>query len=306
MNVLDFTKKFPNEAACKEHFKEMRIKQGIVCKDCGSKEHYWLAPKSQFECKECHFRTTLKSGTIMQSSHISYRVWFLTILFMTTTKKGISACEMQRQLGHNRYQTVWKLMHKIRGLMGQRDDLYNLCGTLEFDEGHFETEIPNKKRKKLKRGKGSERQKNVAVVAESTPLEDLEKGTKSNQCRYFKMRALETQDSSSVNSLFEELIEKDSVVFSDMATHYNGIENYVDVHIIEKSSKKTTTETLKWVHIAISNAKRNFLGVYHKINGKYLQSYLNEFVYKLNRRFCKDLFQRVLIAAIFPYWYKSA
>ncbi|WP_185095099.1 transposase, partial [Riemerella columbina] len=74
---------------------------------------------------------------------------------------------------------------------------------------------------------------------------------------------------------------------------------YVEIYVTEKSSKETTKETLRWVHIFISNAKRNLLGNYHKIKGKYLQLYLNEFVYKLNRRyFGERLFDRVIIAAI--------
>lgn len=59
---------------------------------------------------------------------------------------------------------------------------------------------------------------------------------------------------------------------------------------------------LKWVHIAISNTKRNFLGIYHKINGRYLQYYLDEFVYKLNRRNFKSIFERLVVASVYPYW----
>ncbi|MEN5133466.1 transposase, partial [Elizabethkingia anophelis] len=73
----------------------------------------------------------------------------------------------------------------------------------------------------------------------------------------------------------------------------------VELHITEKSNKETTKEILKWVHITISNAKRNLLGNYHKIKRKYLQLYLNEFIYKLNRRYFGDkLFERLVIANI--------
>jgi len=73
----------------------------------------------------------------------------------------------------------------------------------------------------------------------------------------------------------------------------------VELHITEKSDKQTTAETLKWVHIAIGNAKRNLLENYHKIKRKYLQLYLNEFVYKLNRRyFGERIFDRLVIANI--------
>lgn len=71
----------------------------------------------------------------------------------------------------------------------------------------------------------------------------------------------------------------------------------------EKSNETTTKETLKCVHIAISNAKRNFAGKYHKIKRKYLQLYLNEFVYKLNRRyFGERIFDRLVIANITGLW----
>ena len=76
-------------------------------------------------------------------------------------------------------------MHKIRSAMGKRDALYQLEGAIEFDEGYFEKATSEKV--KLKRGRGSQRQLNVAVMAESTPLEDLETKTKNSQCRYFKM-----------------------------------------------------------------------------------------------------------------------
>ena len=92
-------------------------------------------------------------------------------------------------------------------------------------------------------------------------------------------------------------------MFSDRANTYLNISDYVDTHMSEKSTKETTATTLKWVHIAISNAKRNLLGVYHKIKGKYLQLYLDEFCYKLNRRyFGNRIFHRLVLAVAKSYW----
>ncbi|SIT97876.1 ISXO2-like transposase domain-containing protein, partial [Epilithonimonas bovis DSM 19482] len=94
-------------------------------------------------------------------------------------------------------------------------------------------------------------------------------------------------------------IDNQSIVFTDKSTSYVDISDFVELHITEKSDKETTNETLKWVHITISNAKRNLLGNYHKIKRKYLQLYLNEFIYKLNRRYFGDkLFERLIIANI--------
>jgi transposase-like protein len=239
----------------------------------------------------------------MENSNLPFQVWYLAILFMTATKKGISACEMQRQLGYRRYTTVWSLMHRIRALMGKRDDLYSLTGMVEFDEGFFTIAVSHARMGKLKHGKGSQQMQDVGVLAESIPLEDLETGKETKQCRFFKMAVLDSQKADSVNLFIDKNVTPDSVLFTDQSNTYQKLHRHVDLHVTEKSTKETTAKMLKWVHIAISNAKRTFLGVYHQISVNYLQNYLNEFNYKLNRRFSADLFDRVIIAAVFPYWY---
>lgn len=297
MNIIKFVEAFPDENSCKLHLKALREKQGIKCKSCGCEKHYWLEAKSQWQCSKCRFRTSLRSGTMMENSNLPLRKWFLTIAFMTFSKKGLSATEMQRQIGHKRYEPVWAMMHKIRRAMGNRDALYTLEGFVEFDEGHFETEQNASTNANLKRGRGSQRQVNVAVLAESTPLEDIETGEVSSQCRYFKMKVLESFEKQEINEVIRQNVEDTTIVFSDKSTSYVDISDFVEVHITEKSDKKTTKTTLRWVHITISNAKRTLLGIYHKIKGKYLQLYLDEFCYKLNRRyFGERLFDRLLIA----------
>ncbi|MFT6810921.1 MAG: hypothetical protein ACJA01_004167, partial [Saprospiraceae bacterium] len=118
---------FPDERSSRTHLKAQREKEGVLCKKCGHTEHYWLQGKEQWQCKSCSFRTTLRSGTMMlQSSKLPFQFWYLVIALMTITKKGFSALEMQRQIGHKRYEPIWFMMHKIRAAMGQRDDLYQL------------------------------------------------------------------------------------------------------------------------------------------------------------------------------------
>jgi len=254
---------FPSNESCKIHFRYQREKEGVQCKKCGSKKHYWLKSKWQWQCTECDFRTTLKSGSIMEGSKVDFHTWYKAMAFMSYGKKTISAAELQRQLEHPKYDTIWRLMHKIRSAMGKRDALYQLEGAVEFDEGYFEKATSEKV--KLKRGRGSQRQSNVAVMAESTPLEKIETGQKSNQCRYFKMKVLTNHKSEQIDQLMEENLEGKNIIFSDKSTSYVNISNYVQVHLTEKSDKQTTKSTLKWVHIAISNAKRTLLGVFHKI-----------------------------------------
>ena len=303
MTILEFMNEFPDEQSCRQDFKMQREKEGIYCKKCSSSKQYWLQNKWQWQCSSCKFRTTLRSGTIMEGSNLPVRKWYLAMIFMTFSKKGISAKELQRQLGHNRYTTIWSLMHRIRNAMGNRDSQYTLEGTVEFDETFFQKAAPDDIR--LKRGKGSQKKQNVAVMAEADFLEDIETGKISKSCRYFKMAVLGSHKTESINKTVKENIENKSFVLSDKAKSYLQISKYVQTHMMEKSSQETTIKTLKWVPIAISNAKRNLLGVYHKIKGKYLQLYLDEFCYKLNRRyFGHDLFKRLTFAVAKSYWYK--
>ena len=235
----------------------------------------------------------------MQGSNLSFLIWYKTMFLMTTTKKGFSSKEIQKQLGMKRYEPVWAMVHKLRKAMGNRDARYTLEGMIEMDEGYFTIESSELEKSKGKRGRGAAGKTPVSVMAESVQLEDIETGEKSSQCRYFKAKVLESHQADEVNDTVKESFDEKSIVFTDDSSSYVDISDYVELHFSEKSSEKLTKETLRWVHITISNAKRNFLGNYHKIKGKYLQMYLNEFVYKLNRRyFGEKLFDRLVIAGI--------
>lgn len=124
MTILEFLREFPDNDRCKRHFRLQREQEGVTCKQCVGTKHCWLSSKWQWQCSSCSFRTILRSGTIMENSNLSFHTWYTCMAFMTFSKKGISAMELQRQLGHTRWETVWKLMHKIRAGMGKRDSLY--------------------------------------------------------------------------------------------------------------------------------------------------------------------------------------
>jgi CRISPR/Cas system-associated protein endoribonuclease Cas2 len=298
MRIIDFLAEFPDELTCKLHFKNQREIQGVVCGKCSCTKHYWLQSKWQWQCSSCDFRTGLRSGTIMHKTKINFQLFYLCIAFMSATKKGISACEMQKQLGHKRYTTIWTLMHRIRNAMGQRDDRYMLDGSVEFDEGYFMHAVSENT--KLKRGRGSQQKQNVAVAAESTPLEDIETGEQSSHFRYAKMKVLESHNAKELNKVVQENIEKKSVLITDKSTSYEDFSKLFDSHNVYKSTAEVTKTTLRWVHVTISNAKRNLLGVYHSMHKNYLQNYLNEFCYRLNRRYFKEkIFDRLVIATIY-------
>ncbi len=158
MRILDFYKEYPDELSCKLKFKEIRDQEGITCKKCGGLAHYWKKDKWSYECKKCKFRTSLRSGTVMQSSKLSFQYWFIAMHLITSTKKSFSAKEIQRQLGHKRYEPIWAMMHKIKSVVGLRDADYQLSKWIELDEGFFETvDINRDKQVPAKRGRGSQK-----------------------------------------------------------------------------------------------------------------------------------------------------
>ena len=130
MDLLEFAKHFENETSCEAHLKMIREKEGIVCAKCGCKERRWKKSRKSWICKECGHETTLTAGTVMHGSNLPLMYWFKAIHLLTSTNKSISVKEMQRQLGHKRYQPIWEMMHKLRSVMGERDDLYEWKTTL--------------------------------------------------------------------------------------------------------------------------------------------------------------------------------
>jgi hypothetical protein len=134
MNLIKFLNKFPNEQACIDHLRNLKEGSMIVCNRCGGINHYWLQNKLMHECKDCKRRVSLRSGTCLIHTKLPFQYWYMTLFLMTATKKGFSALEMRRQLGHKRYEPIFEMMHKIRAAMGKRDDQYLLNDMIELDD----------------------------------------------------------------------------------------------------------------------------------------------------------------------------
>jgi hypothetical protein len=306
MNLLGFYKEYPTEESCKKKFREEREKAGIKCKKCGNTTHYWHKTREEFQCKKCGHRVGLRSGTVMHASKLPFQYWFIAMMLLTTTKKSFSAKEIQRQIGHKRYEPIWALMHKLRLVMGLRDEKYTLSDEIELDEAYFVTvDLENKKSEKRKRGKGSQRNTTVLVLAESKEVpEEMQKKDKPNRkVKYIKMKVLPNSTSEQINDRASKVIEPSSTIISDGSKSYYKLNEIVDNHKSEIVSKTKSFKLLPWVHIAISNAKRLLLDIHHHIDKDFLQSYLNEFCFKFNRRYFEEkTFERLLIASVSYKW----
>jgi transposase-like protein/predicted RNA-binding Zn-ribbon protein involved in translation (DUF1610 family) len=301
MNLLKFQELYPDEQSCKAKIKELRDKHGVSCAKCGCTKHYWKKDKEMYECSLCGFRTSLKSGTVMHKSKLPFRYWLLAFHLVTATKKGFSTKEIQRQLGHKRYQPIWCMVHKIRACMGARDAGYILCGTLELDEGFFSVETPqDQKNEPKKRGRGSQSKAAVLVMVESEPDTRNPEKKKGRKVGYLKMKVISDLKSETITNQVKEHVSPKSCLDTDDSTSYVGLKDVVaEHHPVKVDDKKQVGKTFPWVHIAIANAKRWLLANHHDIKREYLQFYLNEFCYRFNRRyFGEALLDRLMICAI--------
>lgn len=303
MNLINFIEQFPDEASCRAKFKEFRDKQGIVCRKCGHTEHYWQQSIEKYQCKKCNTRTSLRSGTVMHGSNLPFRYWFIAMHLITSTKKTFSALELQRQIGHKFYEPIWYMLQKLRTTMGIRDSKYQLDNVVELDEGFFTSVNIDKEKddeEKRKRGRGSQKQSTVMVMAKTIyDVKSKKKNKKVSRFRYVKMVVMDDLKGSSVNQVITKNIESQSVVKSDNYSSYSEIKNHVWCHVKKTVKPKDANKYLPWVHTMIANAKRTLLGIHHMISDNYMQNYLDEFCYKVNRRYYGEkLFDRLLIACV--------
>ena len=300
MTLIDFIQEYPDEASCKAKFRQYREHVGVVCPKCGSETHYWKRDKECYECKHCKHRQSLRANTVMHKSKLPYRYWFIAMHLLTGSKKSFSAKELQRQLGHNRYHPVWHMAHKLRDAMGKRDGEYVLAGRIELDEGYFSTETPKEEKDKpLKCGRGSQRKTKVIVMAESEFVESPKSGQKPRRVGYLKMKVIDDLKRDTINEQVKTLACEAKEIDTDKSTSYVDLKNFVPRHNAQVIPKEKVGEVLPWVHIAISNAKRQIINTFHDVKPEFLQKYLDEFCYKFNRRyFGEALFNRLLVACV--------
>lgn len=310
MTLIEFTHQYPDEASCKASFRATRESEGITCRRCNSTAHYWKKDKECFECKKCKSRTSLRSGTVMEKSQLPFRYWLLAIHLMTSTKKSISALEMQRQLGHKFYEPIWEMMHKIRSMMGKRDSNYILDDTIEVDEGFFtqvktgEKGEKKEEREQQKRGRGAQNKAKVLVMTSTEPVEMYNKHQKPSKLKFIKMTVLQDLKADMIEAQIKEMISPDATVKTDGFKSYSNLKYIVAKHSQQVVAPKEAGVVFPWVHTMISNAKRTFAGIHHMMKTDYIQNYLDEFCYKVNRRYFQDkLFDRLLIACVAGSWY---
>jgi len=269
ITVFDFEEHFSSEEDCYNHLVALRWPDGFICPRCGSREYYFIATLKRYECKRCHRQTSVTAGTVFHKLRQPLRKLFWAVYLIGSDKQGISAAELQRKLGIKSYRTVWNLMHRIRAVMSS-SGAFPLTKEVEVDEtyiGGHETG---------KRGRGAKGKTAVAIAVETTGEKKHTMGR-----AYLKTIPQVTQDE--LKHFLHSHVTKGVPVRTDGLHVYNFVGQEYRHHRVVLAKKENAAELLPKVHIVISNLKMWLRGTYHALPQKYLQNYLNEFVFRFNR-----------------------
>ncbi len=131
---MEFQERFPDDVACLEYLAASRWPEGYRCPACGSERAWILERRHLWECTDCHRQTSVTAGTVMHGTRTPLRLWFWAAYLVATHTPGISAKQLQRQLGLSRYETAWLILQKLRRAM-VAPEREPLCGEVEVDEG---------------------------------------------------------------------------------------------------------------------------------------------------------------------------
>lgn len=298
-SLPEFQKVFPNEDACAKYLETMRWPGGFVCPACRhAGEPYRFPTRSSvvLRCRKCKRSTSLTNGTVMQSSHTALSTWFWAAYLVTTQTPGQSALQFQRQLGLPRYETAFQILHKLRSSM-VRPERDSIGGEhlVEVDE----CLIGGRTRGE---GRGTHHMTTVVGAVEVRQRKDAEQraakyrenhtgGVPLKKIVYagrLRLRVIEGRDAKSLIPFVTENIAKGSTVRTDGWQVYEDLPKLGYIHdpLILAGDPEKAESHLPMIHLVISNLKTWILGTHHgNIAQHHLQAYLNEYVFRFNRRF---------------------
>jgi len=270
-SLLEFQRRFPDDAACTAWLAAQRWPGGFVCPACGHGKGWALATKANtFECAACRKQTSVTAGTVMHGSKLPLTVWFWAAWMMATHSNGISALQVQRQLGLGSYKSAWLLCHKLRRAM-VAPGRSPLAGLVEVDE----TAIPCRSKDDPPSGGGGRSRQGKMLLAGAVE-------SRAGGPGRVRLAAIADYSADSLHGFLRASVAPGAIVKTDGWSGYPGAQGVThDPHPIGPMAAHIV---LPWAHRVFANLKRWALGVYHGLRRRHLQAYLDEFVFRFNRR----------------------
>jgi len=273
---------FSAPSDCIQYLASIRWKNGFVCPRCGSTRS-WRTQRGLWICRSCEYHASVLAGTLFQDTKLPLPIWFQMIWWFMGQKSGASALSLQRNFGIGSNRTALMLLRKLRGCMVQTNR-QPLSGAVETDEAYLG---------------GVNNKETVGVAAEI-------RGSATGRIR---LRHLKAKSGEEIHGFITGMIEPGSTIVSDRNSTYRSIVEKGYQH--EPQKKPYAWETtdgdddrlLPRVHRVVALLKRWDFGTYHgRVDKQNLQHYLDEFVFRFNRRTSGSrglVFHRLIEAAVF-------
>lgn len=257
----------------------IRWPNGVVCPHCNSFNTITLSGRSTRpgvkKCRDCRRQFTVTVGTIFEGSHISLRNWVYAFGRMCASKKGISALQLQRELGTT-YKTAWFICHRIRYAMKDTNTGAKLMGTVEVDE----TYVGGKPRYKghSKRGRGTKKTPVLALIER--------KGRA-------RTRVICNVTSNTLKGSIRQHVDSNAKIMTDDNPSYNGIgaefsSGHESVNHSAKEYARKDGANINTAESYFAIMKRGIYGTFHHVSKEHLQRYCNEFDFRWNHRKIND------------------
>ena len=272
-----------SEEQARAYLEGIRWPHGPSCPKCGDTAITRLQGKSTrpgvYKCKGCRKPFTVTVGTIFEDSHIPLRKWVLAFHLMCSSKKGISALQLQRNLGLGSYKSAWHLAHRIRHAMRSEPLASLLKGTVEVDE----TYVGGKPRFPQKQGGPKIREKRSSKVP---VLVLVERGGNA------RVKPLDVVTGKNLKSAIRENVDRSSEIMTDEHKGYFGIgrefagghhtTNHLRREYLRGHVHSNTAESF------FALLKRGVHGTFHHVSKKHLHRYCDEFGFRWNHRKTTD------------------
>jgi transposase len=276
--LKDFQRQYPDDVTCLEWLRNYLYPDGIYCTKCeATTKHHRVKSRPSYSCDHCGHHVHPTAGTIFHKSPTPLTTWFYAIYLMAQTRCGISAKQIQRETGVT-YKTAWRMFKQIRTMLGEQETGGPLGGggrkepQVEMDEMYYGGRRKGNSGRPMvgdKRGKAT-----VVGMVE----------------RKGRVRAFVAQDvkADTMIGIVREHILPKSVIFTDDFAPYDGLGVRGYRHGRIRHSEKiyvsgdVHTNTIEGFWSLVKSGVR---GVYHSVGRHYLQSYLDEYSFRYNRRF---------------------
>ena len=269
----DFNREFPTDESCLQWLVDNRWPDGITCSKCERvTKHHKATGRQVYACDNCGHHVSPMAGTIMEHSSTPMRLWFYAMFLMASTRCGISAKQLERELGVT-YKTAWRMFKQIRSMLV--DDV-----TLEGSSVEVDATFVGGKAKNMHKSK-RERLSGRGTVGKTAVL-----GMVERQGDVVTAIVGEESQNAVLPNVREKVLPR-SLIYSDEHAAYNPLRSMGYQHrrvhhaakVYVQGDAHTNTIEGFW-----SLVKRGISGVNHSVSKKYLQSYLNEYSFRYNRR----------------------